>query len=137
MPTGLQRPARPTDTTTVLAADLLAYLPQRLSEVGGVAILVGVALSVLPLLVFGRVSVFPAWSTARVRLLATVAIALAGVIAALSFVTDAEPPGGLPEGHWGSRTDKVYTAAWLVFLAAVTAVNLVREARFLRRTHSR
>jgi hypothetical protein len=111
----------------------LAYLPQRLSEVGGVAILVGATVSVLPSLVFGRVSAFPTWSTAKVRLFAMIPIAFGGVVAVLCFATDAEPPGGLQQGHWGARTDKVYTAAWLVFLAAITAINLVREARFLRR----
>jgi hypothetical protein len=125
---------------SVLSGDvtgMFAYLPQRLSEVGGVAILVGVAISVLPLLVFGRVSAFPAWSTVRVRLLATVAIALAGVMAIVSFAIDAEPPDGFPQGgHWGSHTDKVYTAAWLVFLAGITAANLFREARFRRGTNS-
>jgi hypothetical protein len=112
---------------------LLAYLPQRLSEVAGVAILVGVAIGCLPPLIFGRVSAFPNWPTARVRLLATIAVALAGVMALVSFVIDAEPPGGLPQGHWGDHTDKVYAAAWLVFLTVIVAVNLVREARFLHR----
>ena len=98
-----------------------------------VAVFVGAVVSVMPLLLTGRSSVFRIWPRWRIRALATVGVLIFGVLVILSFVTNAEPPGGVSHGAWGDRTDREFFAGWLVFLAAIVTLNLRRELRFHRR----
>jgi hypothetical protein len=112
---------------------LLAYLPQHIAEIAGVAIFVGVLISGLPALLFGRMSAKRNWSAPRVRLVAALALCVAAAWAALGFVINAEPRGGIPQGHWGSRTDGLLLIPWLLGIAGIAGWNLFREIGFLRR----
>lgn len=111
----------------------LAYLPQGVTEVGGVAILVAAALIAAPLLIFGRSSAYPTWPATRVRLVGAAGIAFGGLLALASFLVPAgKPPRGLPSQDSGSyRWADVFM---IIGLSAVAAWNVAREVRFLRST---
>ena len=119
----------------VLRPDLLAYLPQHEWEVAGVTVLIGSLLNAAPALWSGRTSTLPHWPPRRVRLLAVAGVLVGGAVAIVSFVVNAEPPGGVRQGHWGTRVDHGFLAVWLLFATAIITRNLLREFRYLRRRH--
>jgi hypothetical protein len=118
----------------VMAA--LGYLPQYLAEIAGVA-LGG------PLIVVGLLALIgkpPGENALRMgnrviqlgpratRLVAVIVLLLGLGIIAFSFLVDAEPPGCLPAGHWGTTLDQVVAAIWVVLLLGIMVLNL-RKAR--------
>jgi len=111
----------------------LAYLPQYVAEVGGVALCVSFVIGALPALITGRTSARPDWSARRVRAAATLGVLLGGAVVLVAFVIPAEPSGGFPGGHWGTTGSEVVMGVWLFCVAAITGWNLRREIRFLRR----
>jgi hypothetical protein len=113
---------------------MLAYLPQRLAELSAIALFVGALIASLPPLLTGRASYSPSWPPWRIRSVAAAGLLLLTVLVIITFVTDAEPPGGLPQGHWGDHTDRLFFAGWLAFLAAIVSFNVWREVRFHRRS---
>jgi hypothetical protein len=114
------------------APSVLAYLPQHIAEVAGLTLFAGVAISALPALLSGRSSALPVWSTHRVRLVAALVLLFGGGFAVLGFVIHPEPPGGLPQGHWGSRSDRLLLVPWLLIVAAIAGRNFLREIRVQR-----
>lgn len=109
---------------------ILAYLPQYVARVGGLALVVAVVVSALPALITGRASQGRDWSASRVRAVAALgALIVGGWGLLIAFVIRAEPPGGFAGGHWGTTSSKVVLGVWLFGLAAFTAWNLRRGLR--------
>src|SRR6266705_3227668 len=123
-----KRPRRDPDTLTDAGMSLdcrygrythecvlpLAYLPQHLAEIVGLAIATFGIGSALPVLIRGSDPELPAWSRARVRLIAAAAVLFSIGAGVSGFLLDAEPPGGTAGGHWGTTADKALLGIWLV-----------------------
>jgi len=106
---------------------MLGYLPQHDAEAVVVAVALGGLWFCVPALIEGRSSGLEGWRPSRIRLLAGVVIlALTGVVLFV-FLTNAEPPGGAPGGHWGTTGDKVTLGVWLAGIAAIFGYSIWRE----------
>ena len=109
----------------------IAYLPQHLAEVSGLAVSVcGIAFA-LPPLIRGESPELERWSPGRIRVVAAAAVLVAVAIGVSGFVLPAEPPGGLPGGHWGTTFDKALLGVWLIGIASI-AVFVYRRNRSRR-----
>ena len=97
----------------------LAYLPQHLAEIVGLTIATFGIGSALPVLIRGSDPELPAWSRARVRLIAAAAVLFSIGAGVSGFLLDAEPPGGTAGGHWGTTADKALVGIWLVGIGSI------------------
>src|SRR5262249_10504484 len=109
---------------------MIGYLPQHTSEALAVAVAIGSMCFSVPALIRGRSNGAPeGWTPTRVRLVAAFGIALVTGWVVLSFLVNAEPPGGTGGGHWGSTRYRILLGVWIAGIAGLVAHSLWKERR--------